>query len=85
MDENESSTILLPVAPKAYSQTIDVTSAYTTFIRLLARLRGKKGVAAEARHVLDCMHQVRSGFENGLPDPEENSENKIISKPSWLT
>ena len=52
------------------SQTIDVTSAYTTLIRLLARLRGTDGVAAEARQVLARMHEVREVTVHGLTPPE---------------
>ena len=46
--------------------TIDVTSAYTTTIRLLAKLRGTKGVAADARNILDLMHKVHHVYEHGL-------------------
>ena len=46
--------------------TIDVTSAYTTTIRLLAKLRGTKGVAADARNILDLMHKVHHVHEHGL-------------------
>ena len=46
--------------------TIDVTSAYTTTIRLLAKLRGTKGVAANARNILDLMHKVHHVHEHGL-------------------
>ena len=52
---------------KPYVQTtIDVTSAYTTVIRLLAKLRGTKGVAADARNILDLMHKVLFVYEHGL-------------------
>jgi hypothetical protein len=50
----------------SFSQTIDVTSAYTTMIRLIARLRGTKGMAADACDVLNRMHRVHDVFQNGL-------------------
>lgn len=50
----------------SFSQTIDVTSAYTTMIRLIARLRGTKGLAADACGVLNRMHRVHDVFLNGL-------------------
>ncbi|KAK1736967.1 hypothetical protein QTG54_012412 [Skeletonema marinoi] len=46
--------------------TIDVTSAYTTVIRLLAKLRGTKGVAHDARNILDQMHNVQTINEHGF-------------------
>ena len=46
--------------------TIDVTAAYTTMIRNLAKLRGKKGVVSKAREILDRMHVVHDTFVNGL-------------------
>jgi len=62
--------ILPRETPAAFSQTIDVTSAYMTMLRLTARLRGAKGVSADARRVLDQMHSVRDVFANGLDNPE---------------
>jgi hypothetical protein len=41
-------------------QAIDVTAAYTTIIRLMARLRGANGVAADASEVLNRMHMVHA-------------------------
>ena len=53
----------------SFTQTIDVTSAYTTMIRLISRLRGAKGVAADACNVLNQMHQVHFVSVNGIePD-----------------
>lgn len=46
--------------------TIDVTSAYTAVIRLLAKLRGTKGVAHDARNILDLMHKVHFINEHGF-------------------
>mmetsp|Transcript_26991 Transcript_26991/g.46024 ORF Transcript_26991/g.46024 Transcript_26991/m.46024 type:complete len:916 (+) Transcript_26991:80-2827(+) len=54
----------------AYPQTINVTSAYTTFLRLLARLRGTDGVAADAFQVLNRMHEVRTIFLDGFNTPQ---------------
>lgn len=51
--------------------TIDVTAAYTTMIRNLAKLRGKKGVAAKAHGILDRMHIVHDTFVNGLEVDED--------------
>jgi len=45
--------------------TIDVTPAYTTMIRLMARLRGKIGVAEDARTVLDRMHEIKA-YDSGV-------------------
>mmetsp|Transcript_28208 Transcript_28208/g.60102 ORF Transcript_28208/g.60102 Transcript_28208/m.60102 type:complete len:895 (+) Transcript_28208:112-2796(+) len=78
-------------APAANSQTIDVTSVYTTMIRLMARLRGKNDVAADARKVLDNMQIVHDVYVNGLETPESemtitdgtsdgDSADKLISK-----
>lgn len=66
----------------AKSETIDVTSAYTVMIRLMARLRGADGVAAGGRKVLDQMHDVRHIFENGLVEDADDTgitKNRIAS------
>jgi len=62
--------------------TIDVTAAYTTMIRNLATLRGKKGVASKARGILDRMHVVQDTFVNGLEVNEELtlSSTKVYTK-----
>ena len=58
--------------------TIDVTAAYTTMIRNLATLRGKKGVASKARGILDRMHVVQDTFVNGL-EVNEDSQSTLSS------
>ncbi|KAL7491890.1 hypothetical protein ACHAWT_005097 [Skeletonema menzelii] len=59
--------------------TIDVTSAYTTVIRLLAKLRGTKGVANDARNILDLMHQVQTINEHGFKVEEGFGHEPIAS------
>eukprot|EP00584_Thalassiosira_punctigera_P005665 CAMPEP_0172532284 /NCGR_PEP_ID=MMETSP1067-20121228/5398_1 /TAXON_ID=265564 ORGANISM="Thalassiosira punctigera, Strain Tpunct2005C2" /NCGR_SAMPLE_ID=MMETSP1067 /ASSEMBLY_ACC=CAM_ASM_000444 /LENGTH=844 /DNA_ID=CAMNT_0013316787 /DNA_START=334 /DNA_END=2868 /DNA_ORIENTATION=+ len=66
LDETET---FLPEAQPVFSRTIDVTSPYITFIRLLAQLRGKNGVAADALKVLNWMHHVKNVYVNGLAKP----------------
>lgn len=53
-------------AINSFQTTIDVTSAYTTVIRLLAKLRGTKGVASDARNILDLMHKIHYVYDHGL-------------------
>lgn len=65
-DQPEDSDQTGVVPNKLSPPTIDVTSAYTTMIRLMARLRGKNGVAVDAREVLDRMHGVHDVYVNGL-------------------
>jgi len=67
---NQTDATSSPEASAVYAQTINVTSAYTTFIRLIARLRGTDGVAADALQVLNRMHRVHNVFVNGLGNPE---------------
>eukprot|EP00804_Cyclotella_cryptica_P028082 CCRYP_016148-RB/>CCRYP_016148-RB protein AED:0.01 eAED:0.01 QI:153/1/1/1/0.14/0.12/8/2051/850 len=50
------------------SSQIDVTSAYVTLIRLLARLRGEKSAASDARSILDRMHEVHKLMMIGSND-----------------
>lgn len=66
-DQSEDLDRIHDAAPaKLSSPTIDVTAAYTTLIRLMARLRGKDGVATDAREVLDRMHEVQdASFVDG--------------------
>lgn len=71
-DEEGSSSTQQP-----NTSQIDVTSAYQTVIRLYARLRGEKGVAAEARAVLDKMHAVYDVMVNGLKDDSDGSADSI--------
>ena len=66
----------------ALSQTIDVTSAYTTMIRLISRLRGTKGVAADAYDVLNRMHKVHDIFINGLEKEEPQSTRNDHTNPA---
>jgi len=69
----------VPTAVESESQTtIDVTAAYTTMIRNLATLRGKKGVASKARGILDRMHVVQDTFVNGL-EVNEDSQSTLSS------
>ena len=56
------------------SQTIDVTSAYTSMIRQFAKLRGAKGAAAEARKLLNRMHRVHNLMSSETDDASEVSE-----------
>lgn len=56
---------------------IDVTSAYQTVIRLFARLRGEKGVAAEARAVLEKMNMVHDLMVNGLKHDNGHTADSI--------
>ena len=51
----------------------DVTAAYTTMIRLMARLHGKDGVSAKARGVLDRMHVVQDILVNGMEEDSMQS------------
>ncbi len=66
------------------SQTIDVTSAYTTIMRLISRLRGTKGVAADACDILNRMHQIHDVSVNGL-EPNivgsDNSDHEDVACP----
>jgi hypothetical protein len=55
LDHTEDAVVIPSLAT-----TIDVTPAYTTMIRLMARLRGKIGVAEDARTVLDRMHEIKA-------------------------
>ncbi|KAL7541623.1 hypothetical protein ACHAWF_006990 [Thalassiosira exigua] len=66
-DENEER------APAVRPQTIDVTSAYTALIRLLAKLRGADGAAADAREILNYMHEVHNLFAKGAEDPDSRA------------
>jgi len=59
--------------------TIDVTSAYTAVIRLLAKLRGTKGVAHDARNILDLMHKVHFINEHGFKVDEGFEDERIAS------
>ena len=70
---NQSEQLNQSEAPAKYSQTIDVTSAYTSMIRLMARLRGADGVAAEARKVLNRMHRVHNVYVNALGKPDSET------------
>ncbi len=65
----------------SFSQTIDVTSAYTTMIRLISRLRGTKGVAADACDVLNRMHQIHDVSVNGLEPNIFDSDHGNVACP----
>lgn len=58
---------------------IDVTSAYTTVIRQLAKLRGTKGVAHDARNILDLMHKVHSINEHGFEVGNNYEDERVAS------
>ncbi|KAL3821696.1 hypothetical protein ACHAXA_003254 [Cyclostephanos tholiformis] len=60
VDRSEDHELTRDAPTKSSSLTIDVTSAYTTVIRLMARLHGTNGVAVDAREVLDRMHAVHN-------------------------
>lgn len=51
---------------------MDVTPAYTTILRLMAKLRAKNGVAADARVILDRMHEVHTISINGFEGSDED-------------
>lgn len=76
-DESEGSDDEID-KPTVGHTTIDVTSAYTTVIRLLAKLRGTKGVANDARNILDLMHQVQTINEHGFK-VEDDLDGKPIA------
>ena len=63
-----------------YSQTIDVTAAYTSMIRLMAKLRGKKGVAQDTREILNRMHEVHDISVNGLVKDDEEPQTDLIDE-----
>ena len=79
-EANESDTAH---ASTAEPNKIDVTAAYTTNIRLLARLRGVKGAATDARKVLERMHGVYDVIEKeegsiASIDIRENAYNLLL-------
>ena len=61
------------VGEKSEIRKIDVTSAYTTIIRLNARLRGTKGAAADARKVLERMNYTHDIMVRGFEDNDDVS------------
>ena len=74
--ENDVATNLSEMSSTKPSQ-IDVTSAYMTLIRLLARLRGEKSAAADARSVLDRMHAVHKLMMIGSKDNVDGTVSNI--------
>lgn len=74
--ENDVATNLNEMSPTKTSQ-IDVTSAYMTLIRLLARLRGEKSAAADARRVLNRMHEVHKLMMIGSKDNVDDTVGSI--------
>lgn len=70
-DQTESPAPL--EAPAIQFQTINVTSAYTTMIRLMSRLRGAKDIAADAQKILDRMHEVQDISVNGFKKSESQT------------
>ncbi|KAL9183497.1 hypothetical protein ACHAXT_004353 [Thalassiosira profunda] len=75
-DEASASAVSVAAAP----ETIDVTSAYVAMLRLLARLRGAGGAAAEARLILNRMHRVHDGVQSDENDGEmSGGSGKIAS------
>ena len=76
-DENDKEDNRIEVSSD--QPTIDVTSAYTTVIRLLAKLRGTKGAAHEASNVLDLMHTVHSINNSGFKVDDDVESDRIAS------
>ena len=63
-----------------FSQTIDVTAAYTSMIRLMAKLRGKKGVAEDTRAILNRMNEVHDISVNGLVKDDQALQTYLIDE-----
>lgn len=74
---------------KARINAVDVTAAYTTIIRLYAKLRGTKGAATDARKTLDRMHFVHDimmfGYEeNRSSVMKETSDGSDTTRSSGV-
>lgn len=65
-DEIAQNDGTLPTTRSTTASQVDVTSAYVTVIRQLARLRGEKTASSDAHSVLDKMHEVHDIMTNGL-------------------
>ncbi len=59
------------------TREVDVTAAYTTIIRLHAKLRGTKGAAADARKTLDRMHFVHDVMMFGYEENRKSAKNEM--------
>lgn len=88
--EDPDRTADYDVPAESSAPTMDVTSAYTTVIRLMARLRGASGAAGDAREVLDRMHAVRDTYANvlggaegpGATHRDATTDGEVASGPS---